>query len=47
MHRKRALEQLDRDIRDHIDQDVADRIARGIARTKRAGRRSSPSATSR
>jgi len=31
MHRKRALEQLDRDIRDHIDQDVADRIARGIA----------------
>ena len=31
MHsRKRALEQLDRDIRDHLDQDIADRIARGV-----------------
>ena len=28
--RKRALEQLDRDIRDHLEQDIADRIARGI-----------------
>ena len=28
--RKRALEQLDRDIRDHLDQDIADRIARGV-----------------
>ncbi len=31
MRRKQALAQLDRDIRDHIEADVADRVARGVA----------------